>query len=253
MLYRARPHRPSPQPILSWPKPWSALIPGIEVRRKVRDRLRAEPESAEPGDVITIENPVTGAMRRAGSDRARSRTPSSCPTTTCSIRRTSGSAVLQGLLDSDGGPVTQERTDLPHPVHDDVRPPARRRHRSWCGRSAASPTCARGRRKGGSRGWRTVATSITATTRTSSTSGSPRASQPFRLARKAAKYDADRRRPADAVHRPHRAGRAPRKRCASRSRPRTRCTSPRTSCSRTTPSTTRSSSSTRRRTPPPSR
>jgi phosphate starvation-inducible PhoH-like protein len=81
------------------------LIPGIEVRRKtvvdyVLNRI------SRPGEVITIENPVTGAMRRLGLAGARSNTkfiPQDYLFNSPDVRL----SLLQGLLDSDGGPVTQ--------------------------------------------------------------------------------------------------------------------------------------------------
>jgi phosphate starvation-inducible protein PhoH and related proteins len=72
----------------------------------------SDPELAEalgqliPGEVITIENPVTGAMRRLGLAGMRSNTkfiPADYLFNTPDVRL----AVLQGLLDCDGGPVTQ--------------------------------------------------------------------------------------------------------------------------------------------------
>jgi len=82
------------------------LIPGIDVRRKsdvdyVLNRV------TRPGEVITIENPVTGVMRRLGLAGMRSNTkfiPTDYLFNTPAVRL----AVLQGLLDSDGGPVTQQ-------------------------------------------------------------------------------------------------------------------------------------------------
>jgi phosphate starvation-inducible protein PhoH and related proteins len=82
------------------------LIPGIRVRRKsdvdyVLNRI------ARPGEVITIENPVTGAMRRLGLAGTKSNTkfvPEDYLFNSPDVRL----AVLQGLLDSDGGPVTQK-------------------------------------------------------------------------------------------------------------------------------------------------
>jgi phosphate starvation-inducible PhoH-like protein len=81
------------------------LIPGVEVRRKtevdyILNRI------TRPGEVITIENPVTGAMRRLGLAGTRSNTkfiPPDYLFNSPDVRL----AVLQGLLDSDGGPVTQ--------------------------------------------------------------------------------------------------------------------------------------------------
>jgi phosphate starvation-inducible protein PhoH and related proteins len=81
------------------------LIPGIQVRRKsavdyVLNRI------TRSGEVITIENPVTGALRRLGLAGVRSDTkfiPDDYLLNSSDVRL----AVLQGLLDSDGGPVTQ--------------------------------------------------------------------------------------------------------------------------------------------------
>ena len=80
-------------------------IPGVVLRKKsavdyVVNRV------TRPGDVITIENPVTGAMRRLGLQGLRSNKkfiPESYLLNSSDIRL----RVLQGLLDSDGGPVTQ--------------------------------------------------------------------------------------------------------------------------------------------------
>jgi phosphate starvation-inducible PhoH-like protein len=59
------------------------------------------------GEVITIENPVTGALRRLGLAGAGSNTkfiPNDYLLNSADVRL----AVLQGLLDSDGAPVTQQ-------------------------------------------------------------------------------------------------------------------------------------------------
>jgi phosphate starvation-inducible protein PhoH and related proteins len=81
------------------------LIPGIEVRRKsavdyVLNRI------TRPGEVITIANPVTSAPRQLGLAGMRSSTkfiPEDYLFNSPEVRV----GVLQGLLDSDGGPVTQ--------------------------------------------------------------------------------------------------------------------------------------------------
>jgi phosphate starvation-inducible protein PhoH and related proteins len=81
-------------------------IPGVQLRWKsgvdyVLNRI------TRPGEVITIENPVTRAMRRLGLAGARSSTkfiPEDYLLNSPDVRL----AVLQGLLDSDGGPVTQQ-------------------------------------------------------------------------------------------------------------------------------------------------
>jgi phosphate starvation-inducible PhoH-like protein len=84
-------------------------LPGVRLRQKsgvdyVLNRVRA------PGDVMTIENPVTGALRRMNLWGTRSETkfvPEDYLHNAVDVRL----ALLQGLLDSDGGPVTQrERT-----------------------------------------------------------------------------------------------------------------------------------------------
>jgi phosphate starvation-inducible PhoH-like protein len=80
-------------------------LPDIFVRAKggvdyVLSRRR------QPGDVITLENPVTAAVRQLGLWGTRSETkfvPEQYLYNTPDVRL----AVLQGLLDSDGGPVTQ--------------------------------------------------------------------------------------------------------------------------------------------------
>ena len=82
-----------------------ALVPGTVVRRKsevdyVINRIR------QPGEVITLENPVTGVMRRLGLAGRRSHdkfVPQDYLMNAAHVRL----AVLQGLLDTDGGPVTQ--------------------------------------------------------------------------------------------------------------------------------------------------
>jgi phosphate starvation-inducible PhoH-like protein len=82
-----------------------AALSGVAVRRKtsvdyVLNRVRA------PGDVITLENPVTGALRSLNLLGTRSYSkfiPDTYLHDTAEVRL----ALLQGLLDTDGGPVTQ--------------------------------------------------------------------------------------------------------------------------------------------------
>lgn len=82
------------------------LVPGIAARRKteidyVLNRITT------PGEVITIENPVTGVMRQLGLSGRKSCdkfVPEDYLFNSAEVRL----AVLQGLLDTDGGPVTQE-------------------------------------------------------------------------------------------------------------------------------------------------
>lgn len=83
-----------------------AALPGTEVRRKSRvdhtvNRVKA------PGDVITLENPVTGALRALdllGARPCSTFVPDDYLHNSAAVRL----ALLQGLLDSDGGPVTQD-------------------------------------------------------------------------------------------------------------------------------------------------
>ncbi|WP_181788750.1 PhoH family protein [Streptomyces phytophilus] len=80
-------------------------LPGVKVRRKgsveyVLNRVKT------PGDVITLENPVTRDLRTLGLLGSRSVSkfvPDDYMYNTPEVRL----ALLQGLLDSDGGPVTQ--------------------------------------------------------------------------------------------------------------------------------------------------
>ena len=85
------------------------LIPGIEMRPKsaVDEVDYVLNRVTRPGEVITIENPVTGAVRRLGLAGTRSNTkfiPDDYLLNSPDVRL----AVLQGLLDSDGSPVTQQ-------------------------------------------------------------------------------------------------------------------------------------------------
>jgi phosphate starvation-inducible protein PhoH and related proteins len=84
---------------------WSlqVLLPGTDVH-PLNGPNYALKRAASPGDVITIENPVTGVMRRLGLLGTRSHTkfvPALYLHNSAKVRI----AVLQGLLDSDGGPV----------------------------------------------------------------------------------------------------------------------------------------------------
>ncbi|MFE1438889.1 PhoH family protein [Streptomyces sp. NPDC058739] len=81
-------------------------LPGVAVRHKSGpDHVLNRAWAA--GDVVTLENPVTAALRRLDLLRTRSHTrfvPDEYLNNSAEVRR----AVLQGLLDSDGGPVTQK-------------------------------------------------------------------------------------------------------------------------------------------------
>jgi phosphate starvation-inducible PhoH-like protein len=82
------------------------LTPGIELRRKSAMDYMLN-RITRPGEVITIANPVTTALRQLGLAGTRSNTkfiPQDYLLNSADVRL----AVLQGLLDSDGGPVTQQ-------------------------------------------------------------------------------------------------------------------------------------------------
>ena len=80
-------------------------LPGIQVRPRHEAQYQLNQVTA-PGVVITLENPVTAVARRLGLDGTRSATkfvPDLYLHNSHKVRL----AVLQGLLDTDGGPVTQ--------------------------------------------------------------------------------------------------------------------------------------------------
>jgi phosphate starvation-inducible protein PhoH and related proteins len=81
------------------------LLPGVELRQKSDvDYVMSRVEQA--GDAVTAENPVTGALRGLGLAGKKSDTkfvPELYLHNSAEVRL----AVLQGLFDSDGGPVTQ--------------------------------------------------------------------------------------------------------------------------------------------------
>jgi phosphate starvation-inducible PhoH-like protein len=81
------------------------LLPGTEVRPLEPPHYLLN-KATSPGDVITLENPVTRVARRLGLHGTRSTTkfvPDLYLHNSHKVRL----AVLQGLLDTDGGPVTQ--------------------------------------------------------------------------------------------------------------------------------------------------
>jgi len=81
-------------------------LPGVEVRPRGGPDYQLN-KVTSPGDVITLENPVTAVVRRLGLNGARSATkfvPDLYLYNSARVRL----AVLQGLLDTDGGPVTQK-------------------------------------------------------------------------------------------------------------------------------------------------
>jgi phosphate starvation-inducible protein PhoH and related proteins len=81
------------------------LLPGTEVQPTQGPNYQLN-KVTSPGDVITLENPVTGAARRLGLQGAGSATKFVPELYLCNSHKVR-LAVLQGLLDTDGGPVTQ--------------------------------------------------------------------------------------------------------------------------------------------------
>ena len=80
-------------------------LPGVQVRPRHGPDYQPN-RVASPGDVVTVENPVTGVARLLGLHGTRSTTkfvPDLYLYNSAKVRL----AVLQGLLDTDGGPVTQ--------------------------------------------------------------------------------------------------------------------------------------------------
>jgi phosphate starvation-inducible protein PhoH and related proteins len=81
-------------------------LPGVEVRPRGGPDYQLN-KVTSPGEVITLENPVTAVARRLGLNGTRSATkfvPDLYLYNSARVRL----AVLQGLLDTDGGPVTQK-------------------------------------------------------------------------------------------------------------------------------------------------
>jgi phosphate starvation-inducible PhoH-like protein len=90
-------------PELAWEL--KRLLPGTEVHPRQSPNYLLN-KVTSPGDVITLENPVTGVTRLLGLLGTRSSTkfvPDLYRYNSHQVRL----AVLQGLLDTDGGPVTQ--------------------------------------------------------------------------------------------------------------------------------------------------
>jgi phosphate starvation-inducible PhoH-like protein len=80
-------------------------LPGIQVRPSQGPNYALN-QAASPWAVVTLENPVTGVARRLGLHGTRSTTkfvPDLYLYNSAKVRL----AVLQGLLDTDGGPVRQ--------------------------------------------------------------------------------------------------------------------------------------------------
>jgi phosphate starvation-inducible PhoH-like protein len=163
------------------------LIPGIELRRKtdvdyVLNRIRC------PGEVITIANPVTAAVRQLGLAGTRSDTkfvPNDYLFNSPEVRL----GVLQGLFDSDGGPVTQHgrtRRIQFTTVSDRLRDDVMFLVQSLGGVVYTRTRKAEGRKPGLARGREVFHRSDAHILDIRL----PEGVVPFRLARKAAKYDA---------------------------------------------------------------
>ena len=91
-------------PELAWEP--QLRFPGIQVRPRREAQYQLN-QVTSPGEVGTLENPVTAITRRLGLHAARSATqfvPDLYLYNSHKVRL----AVLQGLLDTDGGPVTQK-------------------------------------------------------------------------------------------------------------------------------------------------
>ncbi|MEU4199286.1 PhoH family protein [Streptomyces sp. NPDC026294] len=159
-------------------------LPGVSVRRKndvdhVLNRVKA------PGDVVTLENPVTGALRALdllGTGSYSKFVPDDYLQNSTEVRL----AVLQGLLDSDGDPVTQadrtcriQYTTTSILLRDDVIALVQ----SLGGVAYSRRRAAEGRKQGTARGgYRRDAHIVDIRL--------PEGIEPFRLTRKAEKYHA---------------------------------------------------------------
>ena len=211
----------------SWPRRSRPRSTGIELRRKSAVDYVLRHVDGHRGGVIVSEPGDGGAARaRAGRHALRHevRAGAVSATTRSAVRL----AVLQGLLDSDGGPVAQRGRScrIQYTTCSGASPTT---CSSWCARSAASPTARRraaaGRPPGRARG-RAVhhrSDALILDIRL------PAGLEPFRLARK---HDVYREhgggRPMRFVERDRARPARPRP-SASRWRPPTRCTSPTTS------------------------
>ncbi|MFG3123140.1 PhoH family protein [Streptomyces sp. NPDC048201] len=164
-----------------------SALPGVAVRHKsgpgyVLNRVRT------PGDVVTLENPVTRVLRELDLLRTRSHTkfvPDDYLQNSTEVRL----AVLQGLLDSDGGPVTQQDrtcriqyTTTSIMLRDDVIALVQSLGGVAYSRRRAAEGRTPGRAKGRDIGYRHDAHVIDIRL--------PEGIEPFRLARKRDKYQA---------------------------------------------------------------
>ncbi len=105
-----------------------AALEGIELAPKGTYDYVLRNARGSRGGVIEA-NPVTSILRELGLAGTRSGTKF-IPERYLLNDETTRIALLQGLLDTDGGPVAQARPDVPRPVHDLLRAPPRRRHRA---------------------------------------------------------------------------------------------------------------------------
>ncbi|OBJ51832.1 phosphate starvation-inducible protein PhoH [Mycobacterium asiaticum] len=164
------------------------LIPGVTVRRK-NDVDYVLNRTTSPGEVITTANPVTSAVRQLGLAGTRSDTkfvPPEYLFNSVDVRL----GVLQGLLDTDGGPVTQQGRSCRiqfTTVSDRLRDDVMFLVRSLGGVVYTRTRPAEGRKPGLARG-RAVPHRSDAHILDIRL---PAGVIPFRLSRKLAKYDAD--------------------------------------------------------------
>jgi phosphate starvation-inducible protein PhoH and related proteins len=82
------------------------LLPGTQVRPKPGPNYELSQTASPSQTTVRVENPVTGVVRQLGLYGTRSTTkfvPESYLYNSANVRL----AVLQGLLDTDGGPITQ--------------------------------------------------------------------------------------------------------------------------------------------------
>jgi phosphate starvation-inducible PhoH-like protein len=156
-----------------------AALDGIELRARL-GRLRAPHTAGHRGGVI-VANPVTATLRDLGLAGTRSNTkfvPERYLHNSSEVRL----AVLQGLLDSDGGPVTQ-RGRTCRIQYGTSSPRSGTTWCSWSAPSAGSPTGGPARPPARARTCRGRDVHHRSTP-TCSTSGCPSGIAPFRLSRK---------------------------------------------------------------------
>ena len=163
-----------------------SALDGIEVRRKGGDDYVLRNIAGHRGGVI-VANPVTMALRELGLAGTRSHTkfiPESYLHNSADVRI----ALLQGLLDSDGGPVTQagrscriQYSTCSEVLREDVS--------YLSARLVASPIGGGGRPRGDRLVWPMAGPSNTGATRSFSTSGSQLGSSRSGSSRKRALYE----------------------------------------------------------------